>query len=143
MNLPYVELDALHHGPDRTAATAAELRARVTRALDDRRGWIVDGNDESKLGTFVLDRAELIVWLDPPLLIKLWRLAARAACRWFRNEELFKAAFGQNGSVFPWSGRSHFRSLRQSPRGFGEAALVRLRSPRQVRAWFIDFCERA
>lgn len=34
---------------------------------------------DTKLGSIVLDRAELIVWLDLPLLIKLWRLAHRAA----------------------------------------------------------------
>jgi len=54
----------LNHGPNWAEASAAELRAKVDAALDDRRGWVVDGNYERKLGNILLERAELIVWLD-------------------------------------------------------------------------------
>jgi adenylate kinase family enzyme len=64
LDLEHVELDALHHDANCTAAPAQLLQERVRCALDDVRGWVVDGNYDSKLGTLVLDRAELIVWLD-------------------------------------------------------------------------------
>src|SRR5712691_1868967 len=89
LDLPYVELDALHHGPNWREATAEELRAKVEAALDDGRGWVVDGNYDSKLGTLVLDRAELIVWLDLPLLVKLPRLVRRTVRRTRSREELW------------------------------------------------------
>jgi adenylate kinase family enzyme len=79
--VPYVELDALHHGPNWSAASATELRARVYAVIDHADGWVVDGNYGTKLGTTVLDRAQLIVWLDLPLLLKLRRLVRRT---WLR-----------------------------------------------------------
>ncbi|HEX3852925.1 MAG TPA: shikimate kinase, partial [Polyangiaceae bacterium] len=77
LDVPYVELDALHHGPNWQAATAQELLERVLRATDDPRGWVVDGSYLSKLGNVIVERAELIVWLDLPLGTKLRRLARR------------------------------------------------------------------
>jgi dephospho-CoA kinase len=64
LGLEHVELDALHHDPGWTPAPAPVLQARVSSALDDARGWVVDGNYDGKLGALVRDRAELVVWLD-------------------------------------------------------------------------------
>jgi|GEM_PF-2746343 len=50
LGVPFVELDALHHGPNWTAASAAQLQARVRTQLNDEQGWVVDGNYDSKLG---------------------------------------------------------------------------------------------
>jgi adenylate kinase family enzyme len=44
LGVPRVELDALHHGPHWTAASATELEGRVLAILDDDLGWVVDGN---------------------------------------------------------------------------------------------------
>jgi adenylate kinase family enzyme len=146
LNLPCIELDALHHGPNWTAASAAELQARLLTALDDDRGWIVDGNYDSKLGNLVLDRAELIVWLDLPLRTKLSRLVRRTARRWLRQEELWNGnretlinAFWGWDALFPWAVLTHFRHRRQWPRRFEGQTVVRLRSPREVNAWLADF----
>ncbi len=51
LGLPYIELDALHWGPNWSAATPDEFRTRVEAvlaAMPD--GWVVDGNYDSKLG---------------------------------------------------------------------------------------------
>src|SRR5688572_9101710 len=89
LDLPYVELDALYHGPDWRPASATELPASVTALLDDNRGLVVDGNYDSKLGSVLLDRAELVVWLDLPLRTKLSRLMRRTARRYLGNETLW------------------------------------------------------
>jgi adenylate kinase family enzyme len=89
LDVPYVELDALYHGPNWQAATAQELLDRVLKATGDPRGWVVDGSYLSQLGNVIIDRAESIVWLDLPLSTKLRRLARRTARRWLRNEELW------------------------------------------------------
>ena len=76
----YIELDALHHGPNWTEASAEELTARVVAALDARDGWVVDGNYGRKIGDVVLERADLAVWLDQPLrviLLRIWRRSWR------------------------------------------------------------------
>jgi adenylate kinase family enzyme len=142
LGLPWVELDALHHGPNWTAASAAELRAKVLAALDDGAGWVVDGNYESKLGTLILDRAELIVWLDLPLHIKLSRLVSRTARRYVSQEELWngnreslRGAFFDADALFPWAVRSHFRQRRQWLQELAGRPFVRLRSAEQVQAW--------
>ena len=142
LGLEHVELDALHHDPGWTPAPAELLQERVRGALDDARGWVVDGNYDSKLGALVLDRAELIVWLDLPLHTKLARLARRTFERWRSQEELWngnrenlKAAFWGGDALFPWAVRSHFRHRLEWPRLHERRALVRLRSPREVDAW--------
>lgn len=150
LGLPCVELDALHHGPNWTAASAAQLKERVSIALDDERGWVVEGNYDSKLGTLLLERAELIVWLDLPLSTKLSRLGRRTAKRWFRNEELWNGnretlrhtIWGWD-ALFAWAVRTHFRQRRTWPVLFAGRAFVRLQRADEVDAWLCDFCARA
>jgi hypothetical protein len=145
LGLAHVELDALHHDAGWTPAPAALLQARVRGALEDVRGWVVDGNYDSKLGALVRDRAELIVWLDLPLPIKLARLARRTFGRWRDREPLWngnrenlKAAFWGGEALFPWAVRSHFRYRSEWPRWLAGLPLVRLRSPGEVEAWLAE-----
>ena len=145
LDVPFIELDALHHGPDWTAASAADLRERVLQLLDDPRGWVVDGNYDTKLGTTVIDRAELIVWLDLPLSTKLSRLARRTARRWLLREELWNGnretlrnAFWGADGLFPWMVRSHFHHRRVWPGKLEGRPLVRLRTPREVEVWLSE-----
>jgi adenylate kinase family enzyme len=146
LDLPHVELDALHHGPNWTAASAAELQARVLRILDDERGWVVDGNYESKLGSMIVERAEVIVWLDLPLKTKLARLGRRTASRWLRNQELWngnretlRAAFWGREALFPWAVRSHFRHRREWPEKLAGHEVTRLRTTLEVAHWLSSF----
>jgi hypothetical protein len=60
LGVPHVELDALHHGPDWAAPSAEEFKATVAAALEPLTGWVVDGNYQGKLGTFVLGQADTI-----------------------------------------------------------------------------------
>jgi len=61
----------------------------VQAKLNDAQGWVVDGNYDSKLGTVVLARAELVVWLDLAPHTKLARLARRTAGRILRQETIW------------------------------------------------------
>ena len=150
LDLPCVELDALYHGPNWTPASAAQLEERLLTVLDDARGWVVEGNYDSKLGTLLLERAELIVWLDLPLSTKLSRLVRRTAKRWFRNEELWNGnretlrhtVWGWD-ALFAWAVRTHFRQRRKWPELFAGRALVRLQCAAEVDTWLSDFCTRA
>jgi adenylate kinase family enzyme len=149
LGVAYVELDAMHHGPNWRAASASELQARVNAALDDRAGWVVDGNYDGKLHHLVLDRAELIVWLDLPLWTKLLRLVVRTSRRWLANEELWngnrenwRSALWGGDALFPWAVRSHFRYRRDWPEVFAGRTVVRLRSASEVRRWRAQFLER-
>jgi adenylate kinase family enzyme len=146
LGVPCVELDALHHGPRWVPASAAELTARVQAALADPRGWVVDGNYDAKLQDLVLDRADLIVWLDLPLSTKLRRLLARSVRRWLSRQELWNGNretlsgwFCGADSLFPYAVRSHFRQAREWPARFDGRHLVRLRTPQEVQAWRARF----
>jgi ATPase family protein associated with various cellular activities (AAA) len=145
LDVPHVELDALHWGPGWAAASDTELRAVTSSVLDDARGWIVDGNYDSKLGTLVLDRADLIVWLDLPLAVKLCRLVRRTAHRllpnhalWNGNRESLKGAFWGREALFPWAVRQHFRHRRTWPTSLAGRSLVRLRSASEVKRWLSE-----
>lgn len=149
LGVPHVELDALHHGPNWQEASAEELQARVEAAIDDEGGWVVDGNYDGKLGTLVLDRAELIVWLDLPLRVTFPRLLRRTVRRAWRREELwngnresFRLAFLSRESILLWLFRTHWLNRREWPARFAGRELVRLRSPREVRDWVSRLGER-
>src|SRR5947207_10692786 len=72
LRVPHIEMDALHHGPNWTEATAAEMRFRVEAALAAApNGWIVDGDYGRKIGDLVLRRADTLVWIDLPLHLAL------------------------------------------------------------------------
>ncbi len=146
LGVPFLELDSVHHGANWASASAAEMQARVRSALDDERGWVVDGNYENKLGTLILERAELILWLDLPLGLKLRRLSRRTAGRYVRqqvlwngNRETVKDAFWGSDALFPWAVRSHFSHRRNWPRTLAPYPVIRLRSAQAVSAWLDIF----
>ena len=144
LGVPFVELDALHHGPDWAEPTNDEFRARVREAIDAApEGWVIDGNYESKLGTTVIDPADTIVWLDLPLPLKLRRLWRRTIARirddvelWSGNRESWRGAFWGRDSLFWWMLKTHFRHRREWPRRYGaDPRFVRLRSTTEARRW--------
>ena len=144
LGVPYVELDALHHGPDWAEASAEELRARVREAMDAAPdGWVIDGNYEAKLGETLIGAADTIVWLDLPLALKLRRVARRTSTRirddvelWNGNKENWRNALWGRESLFAWMIRGHFRQRREWPRLYGaDPRFVRLRSVAEARRW--------
>jgi len=144
LDLPYVELDALHHGPNWSEPTDEEFRARVREAMEAAPdGWVIDGNYEVKLGDTVLGAADAIVWLDLPLGLKLRRLWRRTTRRirddvelWSGNKESWRSAVFGWESLFVWMLRGHFRHRREWPRRYGgDPRFVRLRSVKEARSW--------
>jgi adenylate kinase family enzyme len=145
LDVPYLELDAVHHiGPNWTEATAEELQASVREFIASTPdGWVIDGNYEGKLGDLVLDAAEQIVWLDLPLRVSMQRLWRRTTTRvrddvelWGGNRERWRTAFVGWNSLFFYTLRAWFRHRRELPRRFAnDPRLVRLRSDEQVRRW--------
>ena len=144
LSVPYLELDAVHHGPNWTEASAEELQARVREFMASAHGgWVIDGNYEPKLGNLVLAAADRIVWLDPPLSVALRRLWRRTSTRirdrvelWNGNQESWRGGFLGWNSLFVWTLRSWVRHRRKWPREFaGDARVIRLRSVGEARRW--------
>lgn len=87
LDLPFIELDAIHWAPNWLGLDAETYKERVSAALPSH-GWVVDGN-YGKLGGLVWDRADTLVWLDIPLPLALWRVLTRTLRRIRTGEELW------------------------------------------------------
>ena len=149
LEVPFHELDALHHGPDWTEATAEELRARVEPLLAEER-WVVDGAYRSKLGDLVLERADVVVWLDLPRRVWLPRLVRRTVSRIVRREELWNGNRETLGTSSSARTRSSLFALRNYPRRrrlypseLAPYPHVRLRTPAAVARWLDDYSSSA
>jgi hypothetical protein len=64
LGVPFVELDAIFHLPGWGELPRDDFRQRVSEALTADR-WVVDGN-YSAVQDLVWQRADTVVWLDPP-----------------------------------------------------------------------------
>jgi adenylate kinase family enzyme len=144
LGVAYVELDALHHGPNWSEPTAEEFRANVQAAMDAAPdGWVIDGNYESKLEDTVIGAADTIVWLDLRFWVKARRLLRRTAHRirhdvelWSGNKENWRNVLIGRDALFWWMVKGHFRHRRQWPRRYeGDPRFVRLRSVDEARDW--------
>lgn len=75
--LPLVHLDQLHWEAGWTEPEESVWRARVARAAEGE-SWIIDGNYGGTMAPR-LARADLVLWLDFPTALCLWRLGKRIA----------------------------------------------------------------
>lgn len=138
LGVPFIELDALHHGPNWTEATAEELHARV-QPIVATAGWVIDGAYRGKLGDLVVGNADLVVWLDLPIRVWFPRLLRRTLARivtkkelWSGNRESLRGAFLGRDALIPWSLRHYRRRRRVYPIELGRYNLLRLRSTADV-----------
>ncbi|MEK6275941.1 MAG: hypothetical protein AABM30_11480 [Actinomycetota bacterium] len=138
---PYVELDALHWGPNWSAPSDVEFKALVLPAIDSD-AWVVDGSYHGKLGDLVLEQADLVVWLDLPLRTILPRLLSRTLDRvrtgvelWNGNRETWRGAFLSRDSLFLWVLTTHRDRRRRYEARLARYNMVRLRSSREAEAW--------
>jgi adenylate kinase family enzyme len=143
--IPYVELDALHWGPQWTPVPTEILRQRAAEATGGDR-WVVDGN-YSNVRDIIWPRAEVIVWLDYGLPLIFWRLARRTIHRlrtreelWQGNRESWGITLLSRNSLFVWALQTYRQYRRVYPLVVAQPehahlTLIRLRSPRQTERW--------
>jgi adenylate kinase family enzyme len=141
LDVPHVELDALHHEAGWQEAPAEVLQERVRDALANASdGWVVDGNYRAKIGTIVLERADTAVFLDPPLPVAFGRAVRRTLVRTITREELWNGNREQPRHLFTrnwipwWVLRTHRRYRREIPERLAahELEVVHLRSAAEV-----------
>lgn len=84
LGLPVVHLDALYWEPGWTEPQTPAFRARVTEALKGGR-WVSDGNYFSKTADLRFANADLIIWIDQPRWLCLWRITWRSLIGWGRT----------------------------------------------------------
>jgi adenylate kinase family enzyme len=143
---PHVELDGLFHGPNWTPAERDVFRARVSEAIAAP-AWVTDGNYSNFLRDLIWPEADVLVWLDYPFRIVIWRLFLRTMQRglgreelWNGNRESLREHFFTRQSLFLWARNTHWKHRRDWPVALaspemGQVNVVRLRSPRDADAW--------
>jgi adenylate kinase family enzyme len=141
MGVPFVELDALVHGPNWTETPDDVLAAQLAPVLAGD-GWVIDGTYRRKLGDRVLETADVVLWLDLPIRVWLPRLVRRTGRRligreeiWNGNRESLRGAVWGRESLFGYALRSHFARRREWPAELRTFPVVRLRTTAGVDAF--------
>ena len=141
LGLPVIHLDTLFWKPGWVESPGDAFRVVADEAARAER-WIIDGNFTDAAG-LRFQRADIIVWVDPPTSLCLWRAFRRAVTAFGRArtdlapgcpEKIDLAFYG-----YIWSWNRVTRPKMEAAiatHGLG-ARLVRLRSDREVEA-FVD-----
>ena len=144
LGLPHTEIDALFHGPGWTKRPTFEADVA---ALAARPEWVTEWQYRA-VRPFLADRADLLVWLDPPVAVVMGQLLRRTLTRRLRRQELW------NGNIEPplatiltdpehilrwgWNTRHQTAQRVESLAGSHPGLpVVHLRSRREARAWLV------
>ena len=142
LNIPYVELDELFWKPNWTESTDEELFPKLEEALSVD-GWVLDGNYTRTI-PIKWKRCRMVVYLDLPFHIVLYRIIKRSLIRGFKNEELWagnketvlKHLFTRDSMIL-WTmkrfftNRKRFAINSKNPE-YSHIKFVRLRSKKEI-----------
>lgn len=110
-----MELDSLYWMANWEPRPWPEFIDMVEAAISDSNGWIIDGN-YSSVRTRLIEQATAVIWLDPPLIVAMWRLSRRTFGnivgrkeRWNGNRESFRLLLKERFSLFSYAIRVHRR----------------------------------
>ncbi|WP_306893482.1 AAA family ATPase [Agromyces albus] len=140
--IPYQEIDALRHGPGWTPRPSfmEEVAAFTSRAEWATEWLYADARD------LLASRAQLLVWLDYPRPLVMFRVLRRTVRRQVRREVLWngnvepplRTAFTDADHIVRWAWRTHstWSSLVEGAAArHPQLTIVRLRSPREAETW--------
>ncbi len=144
LNVPFIELDALVHGPDWCETPDDELRRLLEPVLAGD-GWVVDGGYWGKIGDLVMRRADVVLWLDLPVHVWLPRLLRRTVRRirgheemWNGNRESVRGALWGRDALIPYALRAHYRHRRLDPVRLARFPVVRLQTQAEIDRFLND-----
>ena len=151
LNMPHIEFDAIRHGPNWTETPDDVFRERLRLELRGDR-WVGDGN-YGIARDVVWPRATMLVWLDYPIPVVMWRLFWRTIRRgvfrqelWHGNRERIWWHFFSRQSLFLWALRTHWQRRRTIPAALAHPEhlhldLVHLRSPKATHQWLLTLTQ--
>ncbi len=140
--LPHTEIDSLFHGP---GWAPRESFIEDATAVADAASWVSEWQ-YSPVKPHFLSRCDLLVWLDLPLAVVMWRLVRRTVRRRVHRTELWNG--NREGPLlelltdpehiirFTWRVRHHaVQNVELAQVVRPELPVVRLRSRREVTRW--------
>lgn len=147
LGLAHLELDEVFWDAGWTFRDLGEAFALLDGFLADHpSGWVMDGNWRSRLGGRLEPPAEadLVVWLDHPRWLVMWRILRRTLRRGLTQEDLWHGNReeprnwlstdpAENIVVWTWT---HYRPTRERYLTMdGRPDFIRLRGRWQAQAW--------
>jgi adenylate kinase family enzyme len=87
LNIPYIQLDELHWKPNWVESTDEELSSKLEKALSSDE-WVLDGNYVKTI-PIKWKRVQMVIYLDLPFHIVLYRIIKRSLIRSIMKEELW------------------------------------------------------
>jgi adenylate kinase family enzyme len=143
LNIPYIQLDELHWKPNWVESTNEELFPKLEKALSSDQ-WVLDGN-YTKTIPIKWKRAQIVVYLDLPFHIVLYRIIKRSLVRGIKHEELWngnketvwKHLFTRDSMIL-WTikyfhkNRKLYTAIFEKPE-YSHIKFVRLRSRKEVK----------
>ncbi|HEX4056770.1 MAG TPA: AAA family ATPase [Galbitalea sp.] len=142
LELPYVEIDSLYHGPGWVPREEFEREVGEFARGDS---WVTEWQYRT-VRAMLADRADTLVWLDHPTWIPLFRVLRRTVRRsWGRTvlwngnvEPPPRSVFADPDNIlrWAWQTRHSYRTLvPELENSNPNIQLVRLRGQCQVEAW--------
>lgn len=142
--LPFIELDSLHWGPNWVALseTDPDEFARRARNAMSAEAWVSDGN-YAMVRDLIWPRATHLVWLDYSRAVVMYRVIRRSLARaldqkelWAGNRESWRRMLRASHPIrFAWrtwrERRSRFEYL-LSEAQYRHLVVLRLRRPREA-----------
>lgn len=145
LDLPYTEIDALYHGPNWVPRPQFVSEVGDLTAGD---AWITEWRYRV-VRERLLDRAELLVWLDYPFPLTLARIVRRTVRRRVRREVLWhgnvepplRSFFTEpDDNIVRWAIANRDKYRERIPRVAEERPelpIVRLTTPAEARQWIV------
>ncbi len=140
--IPYTEIDSLFHGPH--WEPRGTFLDDVTTILSTD-SWVIEWQYQAARDA-IAARAQILVWLDPPSSVALFRLVKRTIHRRVNRTELWNGnvegplwrALVDRDHIIRWGIRTRRKMpdlVRRAQHDHPDLAIVRLRTPREVDQW--------
>ena len=142
LGLEHVEIDALYHG---AGWTPREDFLADVDSFSSRAGWVTEWQ-YSSARPLLVERADLLVWLDLPRWLVMSRVVRRTLSRRLRRRELWngniepplRTIFTDRDHIVRWAWRTHVRTavhITSATDQRPELPVVRLVNRQQVESW--------
>lgn len=140
--IPRHELDALHHGPG--WVKRSEFESDVA-AFSVEPAWVCEWQYRS-VRSLLLERAEMLVWIDVPIRTQMWQLVMRTLRHRFLRQELWNGnregplwgVFTERDHVIRWGWRTRNSTAERIPlvvERHPALPVIRVRSRHDLDRW--------